>query len=46
MAGEINPADTTRAIAYELWMNAPNPMVTILKTVDVTNILRYHERKN
>lgn len=28
---EINPKDTTRADAFELWMNAPNPMVTFLK---------------
>ena len=23
---EINPEQTTRAKAYELWMKAPNPM--------------------
>lgn len=25
---EINPQETTRAEAFELWMNSPNPMVT------------------
>lgn len=25
---EINPQETTRAEAFELWMNASNPMVT------------------
>lgn len=25
---EINPKETTRASAFELWMEAPNPMVT------------------
>ncbi len=28
---EINPQDTTRAKAFELWMNAPNPMVIFLR---------------
>ena len=28
MIKELNPKDTTRAMAYELWMKAPNPMVT------------------
>lgn len=31
MAKEIKPQDTKRATAYELWMKAPNPMVTIFK---------------
>ncbi len=32
---EINPKETTRASAFELWMKAPNPMVTFFKTYDV-----------
>lgn len=36
---EINPQDTTRAKAFELWMNAPNPMVTFFKKIDVTNLV-------
>jgi len=40
MAKEIKPQDTTRATAYELWMKAPNPMVTVFKTMDVTNLVR------
>lgn len=36
---EINPKDTTRADAFELWMNAPNPMVTFFKKIDVTNLV-------
>ncbi len=32
---EIDPKTTTRASAFELWMNAPNPMVTFFKTYDV-----------
>ncbi len=45
MAKEINHKDTTRAKAYELWMKAPNPMVTFFKTVDVTNLVRISRRK-
>ena len=45
MAKEIAPKDTTRAKAYELWMKAPNPMVTFFKTIDVTNLVRISKRK-
>ena len=45
MAKEINPKDTPRASAYELWMNAPNPMVTFFKTVDVTNLVRISKKR-
>ena len=41
----VDPKNTTRASAYELWMNAPNPMVTFFKTLDVTN-LRRRSRKS
>ena len=36
----IDPKTTSRAEAYELWMNAPDPMVTFFKTLDVTPIVR------
>lgn len=45
MAREIQPKDTTRAAAYELWMNAPNPMVTFVKTLDVTNLIKFSKKK-
>lgn len=35
---EINPKDTTRAYAFEMWMNAPMPMVTLIKTLDVSRL--------
>ena len=41
----IDPKDTTRAAAYELWMKAPNPMVTFFKTVDVTNLVRVSKKR-
>ena len=36
----VDPKDTTRAAAFELWMDAPNPMVTFFKTLDVTPLIR------
>lgn len=46
MAREINPQDTKRASAYDLWMKAPNPMVTFFKTLDVTNLIRVSKKKH
>ena len=46
MPREIDPKGTTRAAAYALWMNAPNPMVTFLKTLDVTNLVRPCRRRH
>ena len=45
MKKEVNPKETSRAQAYELWMNAPNPMVTFFKTIDVTRIVKVSRRK-
>ena len=45
MPKEVNPKDTKRAAAYELWMKAPNPMVTFFKTLDVTNLLRISKKR-
>lgn len=46
MAKEIQPKDTARAAAYELWMKAPNPMVTFFKTLDVTNLIRVSKKRH
>ena len=46
MTKEIQPNETTRAAAYELWMKAPNPMVTLFKKLDVTNLIRIGKRRN
>ncbi|MBE6932257.1 MAG: chloramphenicol acetyltransferase [Ruminococcaceae bacterium] len=45
MARAIDPKDTSRASAYELWMKAPNPMVTFFKTLNVTNLIRVSKRR-
>ena len=45
MPKEINPKETSRASAYDLWMSAPNPMVTFFKTLDVTNLIKLSKKK-
>lgn len=42
---EVNPAETTRAYAFEMWMKAPMPMVTFFKTLDVSRLLRVSRRR-
>ena len=44
MKQEINPKDTSRAQAFELWMKSPMPMVTLTKTFDVTRLRKYAKR--
>ena len=46
MKKEINPKDTNRAQAFELWMKSPMPMVTLTKTFDVTHIYKKCRRRN
>ena len=46
MPKEINPMESSRSTAYELWMKAPNPMVTFFKTLDVTDLLTVSKQKN
>ena len=43
---EINPKETTRAYAFEMWMQAPNPMVTFFKTLDVSRLLKISRKKS
>ena len=42
---EIDPQETTRAAAFELWMNAPMPMVTFFRTLNITRLIRISHRK-
>ena len=41
---EIDPQTTTRAYAFEMWMQAPMPMVTFFKTLDVSRLVRISRR--
>lgn len=42
---EVNPKETTRAYAFEMWMQAPMPMVTFFRTLDVSRLVRLSRRK-
>ena len=45
MKQEINPKETSRAYALEMWMKAPMPMVTFFKTLDVTRLVKLSKRR-
>ena len=42
---EVNPKETSRAYAFEMWMNAPMPMVTFFKILDVSNLVKISRKK-
>ena len=44
MKTEIDPKDCNRQEAFNLWMSSPMPMVTLVKTMDVTRLLRYSKK--
>lgn len=46
MKQEINPKDTGRAQAFEMWMQSPMPMVTLVKTFDVTHLYKVSKRRD
>ena len=45
MKREVNPKDTTRGSQFEIWKNAPNPMLIFVKKLDVTNLVRISKKK-
>lgn len=45
MKTEIQPQENNRAEAFSLWMSSPMPMVTLVKTMDIGNLLKF-SRKN
>ena len=38
MKREIRPQDSKRAEAFSMWMSSPVPMVTLIKTIDVSRL--------
>ena len=42
---DVNSKETSRAYAFEMWMNAPIPMVTFFKTLDVSNLVKISRKK-
>ena len=45
MRKEIDPKETTRARAFEMWMKSPMPMVTLVKTFYVTRLVKISRKK-
>lgn len=41
----VDPQQSPRAAAFALWMQAPMPMVTLFKTLDVTRLRRASRRR-
>lgn len=44
MKTEVQPQETKRAYAFEMWMTAPMPMVTLVKTMNVNNLLKISKK--
>ena len=44
MMKDVDPKGTSRAYAFEMWMDAPMPMVTFIKTLDVSRLVRICRR--
>ena len=45
MKQEINPQESIRAEAFSMWMSSPMPMVTLMKTLDVSRLRKVSRRK-
>ena len=44
MKTEVQPQETKRAFAFEMWMTAPMPMVTLVKTMNVGSLLKISKK--
>ncbi len=44
MKTEINPQETNRAEAFRMWMASPMPMVTLVKTLDVSRLVKVSKK--
>ena len=44
MKREINPQECNRAEAFSMWMSSPMPMVTLVKTFDVTRLVKVSKK--
>lgn len=45
MVKPVDPKETSRAYAFEMWMKAPMPMVMLFRTLDVSHLRRVCRRK-
>ena len=46
MKQEINPQDSSRAEAFSMWISSPVPMVTLVKTFDVTRLVKVSKKSS
>ena len=44
MKTEVQPQETKRAFAFEMWMTAPMPMVTLVKTMNVSKLMKISKK--
>lgn len=44
MKQEVNPQESIRADAFNMWMSSPVLMVTLVKTLDVTRLVKVSKR--
>ena len=44
MKREIKPQESNRSEAFSMWMSSPMPMVTLVKTFDVTRLVKVSKR--
>ena len=44
MKQEISPQESNRAEAFSMWMSSPMPMVTLVKTLDVSHLIKVSKR--
>ena len=44
MKREIDPQESNRAEAFSMWMSSPMPMVTMVKTLDVTRLVKVSKK--
>lgn len=42
---EVNPKETSRAYAFKMWMQAPNPMVTLFKNLNVSRLVKISRKR-
>ena len=46
MKREISPQESSRAEAFRLWMSSPMPMVTLVKTLDVSCLVKASKKSD
>jgi len=45
MKKEIQPQESSRAEAFSMWMSSPMPMVTLVKTLDISRLVKISKKR-